>query len=214
VCQAAPQNDPSSIFLSLVSARPVLHRAGHVAILPAFERLDEIAHFSSIRQIADTHTIPVLGSSFLDEAAENYRGPVPYIAEPTPFHGPSYVKFFALPEMVENYRSLYRQSGLPAFRPGQEQNWQAQHPPLYYLMMAPVMKATASLPLLTQLFILRMGSFLIALAGVAFGLLALQQYENPDERYASTVGFLLYPIFLPMFFRAWATTACVCYLPA
>jgi hypothetical protein len=61
--------------LSLVSAGPAFHRAGTRGNLPAFEGLDEIAHFSSILQIADTNTIPVLGSSFLDDAIENYQGP-------------------------------------------------------------------------------------------------------------------------------------------
>ena len=34
----------------------------YLAILPPFEGFDETAHYSSIRQIADTATIPLYGS--------------------------------------------------------------------------------------------------------------------------------------------------------
>ena len=53
----------------------------------------------------------------------------------------TYKMFFAQPDLVENYASSYREASFPAFRPGQT-NWEAQHPPLYYMLLAAVDKAT------------------------------------------------------------------------
>jgi hypothetical protein len=186
---------------------------GYLAILPAFEGFDETAHYSSVRQIADTGTIPIYGASFLDEEIAHYQGPIPYTSGTLPFdHGLTYKKFFTLPNLVENYFSSYRQSDFPAYRPSQEQNWQAQHPPLYYILLAPVEKATEHLSFVTQIFILRLVSFLIALAGVAFGLLASRQSEKPIKTDPAIIGFMLYPLVLPMFFPEFTSMGndCLC----
>ena len=182
---------------------------GYLAILPAFEGLDETGYYSSIRQIADTGTIPVYGASFIDEAIRAHQGPMPDIPG---YHYRTYRMFFSQPVLVENYLSSYRQSSFPAFRPGDEPNWEAQHPPLYYMLLAAVDKATERLPFLTQFFVLRLVSFLIALAGVAFGLLACWPSENPARSDPAIMGFMLYPIVLPMFFFEFARIGndCLC----
>ncbi len=180
---------------------------GYLAILPAFEGLDETAYYSSIRQIADTGTIPVYGASFIDDAIRSYRGPMP---DNPGYNYRTYKMFFAQPDLVENYASSYREASFPAFRPGQEPNWEAQHPPLYYILLAAVDKATGGLPFLTQFFMLRLVSFLIALAGVAFGLVACSQFENRSD--PAILGFMLYPIVLPMFFAEFTRIGndCLC----
>jgi hypothetical protein len=169
---------------------------GYLSILPAFEGLDEIGHYSSVRQIAETGTIPIYGSGFVDEAIQHYEGPGPDIPG---FHFPTYRAFFALPKSIDNYISSYRNGSFPVFRPGQESNNETQHPPLFYVVLAPIEKAIEHLPLLTQLFSLRLVSFLIALLGVGFGLLAVRTEGNP-----AIVGFVLYPIVFPMFFSEFA----------
>ena len=66
------------------------------------------------------------------------------------------------------------------------------------------------MPFLTQFFMLRLVSFLIALAGVAFGLLACSQFENRSD--PAILGFMLYPIVLPMFFAEFTRIGndCLC----
>jgi hypothetical protein len=175
---------------------------GYLAILPAFEGFDETAHYSSIRQIADMRTIPIYGASFLDQEAADYQGPSPYNSGMPPFdQGMTYSKFFAQSDLVEHYLSAYRQSSAPSlFLPSQAQNWQAQHPPLYYMLLAPLEKATESFSFVTRVFLLRLASFLIALGGVALGLLAIRQSGATLKTDPSIVGFMLYPLVLPMFF--------------
>ena len=169
---------------------------GCIAILPAFEGLDEVGHFSSVRQIADTGTIPLRGTGFIDEAIWHYQGPGPDIPD---YHFPSYKTFFSQPNAVENYISSYREASLPAFRPSQVPNYETQHPPLFYMLLAPAAKLTEHLPFLTQLFSLRLASFLIALVGVGLGLMAIRTGDEP-----ATMGFMLYPLVFPMFFAEFA----------
>ncbi|WP_283743912.1 glycosyltransferase family 39 protein [Sideroxydans sp. CL21] len=175
---------------------------GYLSILPLFEGFDETAHYSSLRQISDTGTIPLYGTSYLAQEVIDYQGPVPYGSGKPPFdHGMVYSKFFKQPELVEQYQQTYRQH-LPSimYRPSNELNWQAQHPPLYYLLLVPLIKALDEFSFSTQFFLLRLASFFLALSGVALGLLAVNQSNEPPERNPAMIGFLLYPIILPMFF--------------
>lgn len=175
---------------------------GYLSVLPLFEGFDETAHYSSLRQISDTGTIPLYGTSYLAQEVIDYQGPVPYGSGVPPFdRGLVYSKFFKQPELVEQYQQTYRQQ-LPStmFRPSHELNWQAQHPPLYYLLLAPLVKVLDEFSFSTQFFLLRLASFVLALFGVAFGLLAINQPNQPPEQNPAVVGFLLYPIILPMFF--------------
>ncbi len=175
---------------------------GYLAILPAFEGFDETAHYSSIRQIADTATIPIYGKSFIDREVADYRGPLPYTSLAPPYDdGLTYAKFFADPPLTADYLTHYRQSTLqPPYSASDQQNWQAQHPPLYYILLAPIEKAASQLPLVTRIFILRLVSFLMALTGVAFGLLASRNPQLPLKSDPAVIGFLFYPLILPMFF--------------
>ena len=175
---------------------------GYLAILPVFEGFDENAHYSNLRQIADTGTIPLYGKSYLDQETIDYQGPVAYSSGTPPFdQNMVYLKFFTHPKLVEYYRQTYRQP-LPRspYRVSQVPNWQAQHPPLYYLLLAPLVNASDHVSLVTQFFLLRMVSFLLALAGVAFGLLAFRQPNLPPEADPAVIGFVFYPVILPMFF--------------
>lgn len=178
---------------------------GYIAITPPFEGFDETAHYSSLRQIADTGTIPVYGKSYLDQSVVDYQGPIHYDTGSPPFDRHLvYPKFFAQPERVANYLEHYRKPAPHVgFRPSSELNWQAQHPPLYYLLLAPVLRGLNGWSFTAQFFVLRLISFVLALCGVALGLLAAGR-EDGRERSAAMIGFAAYPILLPMFFPEFA----------
>ena len=38
---------------------------GYLSILPPFEGFDEYVHYSSVRQVADTRTVPILAGALL-----------------------------------------------------------------------------------------------------------------------------------------------------
>ena len=192
----------SRVFLPLYLLTLFFIGLGYLAILPAFEGFDENAHYSSIREIAGTGTIPIYGASFFDKEVTDYQGPLPYSTLTPPFdEGLTYSKFFAQPDLVEHYRLAYRQPSLgTSYHPGEGLNWEAQHPPLYYILLTPLEKITEHFPFVTRIFLLRLASFLLVLAGVALGFLASRDPKMPLKADPAVIGFMLYPLLLPMFF--------------
>lgn len=180
---------------------------GYLAILPPFEGIDEIAYYSGIRQIADTGTLPVYGKSFFPEDVAGYSGPMPYDSQKPPYNrGMTYSKFFARPELADRYLQAYRQfHPHPPYVPSQKSpNWEAQHPPLYYGLMALLMKATGGLSFVAEIFVLRLASFMLALGGVMLGLAALRRRNSTAKLDMAFAGFMFYPVIFPMFFPEFA----------
>jgi hypothetical protein len=179
---------------------------GYLAILPPFEGFDEYAHYSSVRQIADTGTLPFYGRSFIDQNVERYikDAPMPWGSLNPPFDRTghmTYPAFFANAEAVAHYWDYRRIPADWIFAPGSIGNWEAQHPPLYYILMAPIMKMTEALSFVTQILILRLASYLMAFAGLMIGWRATRLQTLPD----SVAGaYLFYPIVVPMFFGEFA----------
>lgn len=173
----------------------------YLAIMPPFEGFDEQAHYSLLRELSSTKKIPLYGKSYLDQFVVNFPGPVPYSLDGPPFdNGVTYSKFFNFRNMIEDYQHNYRySSSIPAYQSSHILNWQAQHPPLYYLLLAPILSTDSEFSFTAQLFSIRLISFLFAIVGVIFGLLAIQPFKNNIQN-NSIVGFILYPVILPMFF--------------
>src|SRR5581483_2873794 len=95
---------------------------------------DEYAHYSYVQQIADTGTIPVMYRDRASATIDLYNGPMSYGSGDPPFDATG----------RETYRS-FREKGAPKlmagelqYRPGKLPNWEAQHPPLFYLLLTPV----------------------------------------------------------------------------
>ena len=130
---------PDALSGPLLATRLLLPAVGffglaHVAFLPPWEGFDEFAHWSYIQQIADTGAIPVHGRDRVSGDVDAYPGPMPY-------DGPGAGEGARTP----TYR-MYRTAGSPPlrltaerhYRPGRALNWEAQHPPLFYLLLSPV----------------------------------------------------------------------------
>ena len=195
-----------TIYLYLISI--LLIGLGYISILPPFEGFDETAHYSRLREIKDHPLAIIEKESFLDSSVVEYTGPVPYSSGEPPFdEGFNYQKFFGDQVNLDDYIKKYWQSPMNAsFVASPDRNWQNQHPPLYYLLLAPL--TIKSIPFIYQFYMIRLLSFVIALAGVFFALLSLrnifQSNGNKNELAASLFGFMIYPIIFPMFFLEFA----------
>ncbi len=201
---ACPEWSRSHVVVYLLSL--LLIGLGYVGLTPIFEGFDETAHFSNLRQVAATGKIPVYGSSHFDQEVVDYKGPVPYGSADPPFNR-DFVssKFFSDPESVRDFVQRYRKTSLSNnFEESERLNWEAQHPPLYYLLLAPLTKATDELPLVTQILWLRIASYALALAGVAVSLIGTMRMACARDRNSALLGYLLYPVIFPMFFPEFA----------
>lgn len=183
------------IFATLVTG------FGWIAALPPWEGFDETAHYSYIQQIADTGTIPIYGASYLsrDVLAYRERFPTAY-ANNAPFDengGVTYKQFFAMPSTQE---SLAESNTQRRFVPSGALNWQAQHPPLYYSILAPFYSVSRDWSWPTQMFMLRSVSWLFTVIGYGLGVLVTFRYFPQKNSVLAATVVSAWPFLVPMFF--------------
>jgi hypothetical protein len=193
----------------LMLAAILLVGIGYLAILPPFEGFDEYVHYSSVRQVADTRTVPIFGRSFIDQTVVDYasHGPMPWSSGAPPFAGlghMTYPSFFANPAAVAHYEVYRISPPQERFTPGADENYEAQHPPLYYLLMAAIMRAADGFSFVDQILILRLVSYILAWTGFALGWYATQSYSGKPIPQGAAIGYLFFPFVVPMFFSEFA----------
>ena len=172
-----------------------------IALLPPWEGFDETAHFSYIQQIADTGRWPQRGDRLSEDAeASTRKTPAGSLLR---LWG-SYAAFkTASPDMLDEIR---REIHDPPdtqrnWRPGQALNWQDQHPPLYYTLLAPVHWATKRWSLASELLALRLASYLIAWTGLCLAAFAaLRSTQRGPAATSVALTIALWPLIFPMWF--------------
>jgi hypothetical protein len=188
----------SSIFAAIILLiGSLLAGLGFCALLPPFEGFDEIAHYSYIQQVAQTGTWPrALGP--MSAEVEDYQRMIPGVG------GASYPAFFAAsPDSIQAVAKAIhaeRDPGRP-WRPGVGKNWEGQHPPLYYAVLAPLWSASKGLSIYAQLFLLRGMSYLFAWGGLVIATISLARRNgNSSVTPFVIIGPALWPAVFPMWF--------------
>lgn len=179
---------------------------GQLLLLPPFEGIDEIGHYSLIAQVAQTGEFPFDRKAMIAQEIEDYRtaAPMPYPvieaeARPSDF---TYASFFEKPDLVAGYREKFREPTFKGaersfYHPTDTLNWQIQHPPLYYIIMGPLLRLVSDLPFVDRFFVLRFVSFLLAVSGFCIGLAATFRHTQPHLRKYLSLAVLIYPVILP-----------------
>jgi 4-amino-4-deoxy-L-arabinose transferase-like glycosyltransferase len=196
---SVPSVPRALIALMLLSS--LLLGLAQAALIPPFEGFDEHGHYSYIQQLAETGHWPLLGAR-MSKDVDDYLalGPGP---DSIPRQW-SHHQFFTAPASVIAAARDWVQSPRPQprpFTPGAIENWQAQHPPLYYALLAPVYRATRTLSFASQIFALRAFSYLLAWAGLCIVAVAALRGAIP-ERAAAPVALATaaWPLLFPMWF--------------
>ncbi len=183
----------TATFLLLLAV--FLFGIAHIAALPPFEGYDEVAHWSSIQQIADERHVPVYGRDHLSGDVARYAGPM---ASAT---GQPYRAWFANTHDAGAVRGV----GPSRFSQGAELNWQAQHPPLYYLLLAPIYRLGGTLDWVHHLFLLRFASWCMAFTGFAWGAVRTQALLRMQSiSGARSLIPIIWPFLFPEFFPEFA----------
>jgi len=187
----------------------------HLAVLPPWEGFDETAHYAYMQQLADDRQLPRYGTAHMAVDVELYGrvGPLPYSGVP-PFEQREHGEFGVAPGGGISYRQFFASStwrdtgsdaihGSPvesrAYRPAEAMNWQAQHPPLYYALVAPVYAATKNMSWADHLLALRFVSYLFAVCAIVIGARTLTNQRAMPARWLP-LGVLLWPFLFPMWF--------------
>ena len=213
---ASTETRAAAWVTALLLAATALLGVAHVALLPPWEGFDETAHWSYLQQLADTGRPPRYGHDDLARDTDLYGGPSPYSGAP-PFEHPG----------RPSYRSWRQggaapiQGGPTRFEEGSSANWQAQHPPLYYLALVPLYRATHGLDWVGHLLALRLASFAFAFAGFAIGVIGTRRLRGSP---GAEVGVwtapimagwpLLFPQFIPEFARLGNDSLCLLFMGA
>src|SRR5262245_11673480 len=148
-----------SILAALLLASLLIGLA-HIAGLPAFEGMDETAHYSYIEQIAKTGTLPRIYDRIRQDA-QDVEDNLTTVPDSKGFR---YRNLFADAETVEKARRIVKapRDPPPTGEPGSYRNWEAQHPPFYYALLTPVYLLSERWSLVAQLALLRGLSYLAA----------------------------------------------------
>jgi hypothetical protein len=185
--------------------------AAQIAILPPWEGFDETAHFSSIQQIWDVGTIPRMPAARLSTVIADYSqaAPLPY-SSVAPFDqngGSTYTSLFQAgpPAVARATDAIHGLGSRRPFEAGGLENPAAQHPPLFYALLAPVYGLTNQLSLGGQLYALRFAAFLMAWLGLVAGVFVAARYAptttNPE---VVTIVAALWPFLVPSWLPAMA----------
>ncbi|MEM9705673.1 MAG: hypothetical protein AAF850_06295 [Pseudomonadota bacterium] len=207
-------SDPGFWFLAGVYALGL----AHIAILPPFEGFDETAHFSSVQLVADEGRWPVFGRDKISREIETYRAfaPMRYASTP-PFDENGGATYAAALSTASGREQTNQSAKTPPDRPrvfvaGDTPNWQAQHPPLAYIALAPVYAMTKHLALLTQLFWLRAACWSIAVIGLIVGMRSIASFAGPRAALAVAAWPLGAPMFFPEMARLGNDAFCVLFV--
>jgi hypothetical protein len=184
----------------------------HVALLPPWEGFDEEAHYSSLQQLVDAHELPRLGTAHLSQGVESYgtSAPMRYMPNPpTRAAGKfTYRSFFEAPDDVIARGRVVVHERPPEPRryiAGARGNWEAQHPPLYYVVLAPAYLLTRQLSWAAHLFILRSVSYLLAWLALVLGVytcaraIPAPRHGAPDRGWLM-LGVAAWPVLFPGWF--------------
>jgi hypothetical protein len=173
-----------------------------IALLPPFEGADELAHYSYIQQIAEAGRWPALGDPMSADIDRYWIiGPLPK-ATGSPL---TYRSFFESSADTVNTARTYihdPRDGTHGWSPGRQENWQAQHPPLYYALASPLYLATKGWSLINQLIALRLFSYLIAWSALVIAVATALRVRGfaPHARTALALAPALWPALFPGWF--------------
>jgi len=171
----------------------------HIAALPPYEGGDETAHISYVEQLAETGTWPRFGDP-LSAETERYATLAPMAFE----NRWSYRDFFDAPaDVVQRGRAAAhdtRDASRP-WRAGTQPNWEAQHPPLYYLVLTPFYLISKGWSVAAQLALLRGVSYALAWASLCLALFATWRRTRGSGLFANCL--ILAPALWPFLFPMW-----------
>lgn len=169
----------------------------HLAFLPPFEGFDETGHFSYIQQIADAGQIPHPGADRKSADVRAYPGPRAY-GGVAPFDqngGMTYKNFFAGP-LPSPLGPVDR-----SYAPGDSLNGEAQHPPLFYILLVPFYLLGRNWSWPALFFLLRSASWALAFTGFVVGCLATQRQLRSMDCFPPLLLVVpAWPFLFPQFF--------------
>jgi hypothetical protein len=170
----------------------------YAAILPIWEGYDEPYHFAYIQCLIATHTTPTLTTPISRQVdASLHVLPLPWMLKAQAIPKPLYTHddFWKLSEperalLESKFVEIPREWGR---EPSLERVWnyEAQQPPLYYLLCAPFMVLLRNASLVTQIFTLRFVGVIVASLAVPLAYALVRQIIGTSSAFFSILGLAI-----------------------
>ena len=195
---------PGHIWIAALALLLGIYAFGlsQIAMLPPFEGFDEPGHYSYLQQIAETGTWPRHGDPMSADVDDVLK-----VAPTATAMSPRWTyQSFATAEpgvIAAGRDAIHAPPSIPrVWRPGSIVNWEAQHPPLYYALLAPAYRWSAGWSFGAQLLLLRAISYTLAWAAMVLASLGAVRYAGRSRLPPSIVILApaLWPLMLPMWF--------------
>jgi hypothetical protein len=189
---------PRAVALALFSC--LVLGLAHIALLPPFEGFDEHGHYSYIQQVAETGRWPRPGEK-ISRYIEDYFRHAPTTDSLVAISPLRYHAFFSRPEGPASAReAVHGPPSQRAYAPGTYENGMRQHPPLYYLVLAPIYLATESMSLGDQLFAMRTVSYLLAWGALCLTAFVALKGTISARAMPAALAASAWPLIFPMWF--------------
>jgi hypothetical protein len=187
----------TSISASLLIVGALFVGLAQAALQPLWEGFDDPGHFSYIKQLVEKRSLPKYRDRLSGEIAEYFSfapGSSNLASRWT------YEEFFAgAGDNVERVRSWLHSTRdrTNDWQDDKIANWEAQQPPLYYLVLAPLYNVSKAWSRADQMYLLRCASYALAWIGLVLAAL----YWLRDRKNADLIPVpALWPLFFPMWF--------------
>jgi hypothetical protein len=166
----------------------------YCALLPLWEGFDEAFHYAYVEYLWQYNRFPVLGRTLVpNDVFLSFRfAPVSYIVHRWIPEAISYDAWFLLPQAEKEERrrelELIRPEPASSSRP----NYEAHHPPLAYILLAPLDWSISKAPITVRVLVLRLFAAAISTILLYFGATALCRILEMPERFANATLFTIF----------------------
>jgi hypothetical protein len=164
------------------------------ALLPLWEGFDEAFHYGYVESLWQTHRLPVLGRTLLP--ADVWRtlalAPVSPIVHRWFAQTIAFDAWFSLPASNKQRRRNDLDQVRPQAVPSSVPNYEAHHPPLAYLLLAPLDRLISGAPIRARVLVLRLFGALLSIVLLFFGAATLGRNLKLPEPFLNAALFTIF----------------------
>lgn len=186
------------VLLTLLWFAFVVRGFWYCAVQPAWEGYDEAYHFAALQHVASGQGLAHTDTPVSLEVQKSlHLLPLPWELQFQSIPRPllSHEAFWALsPEEREQRINAVRAiDPAEATQPATEPilNYEGQQPPLYYWLLAPLMRWLVSLPLLSRLYLLRFANVLLASVAIPIAYWIARSVLRSDAQALAITGIIV-----------------------
>jgi hypothetical protein len=172
----------------------IVNSSLYSALLPLWEGFDEAFHYAYVETLWQTKRLPVLGRTLIpDDVARSLRlAPVSHVVQRSLIETTSYAVWLGFPQAEKERQRRELEALRPEPVSGSRPNYQAHHPPLPYILLAPLDWSVSKAPITVRVLALRLFGATLSMVLVWLGAVTLCRAVKMPERFANATLFTVF----------------------